>query len=163
MIKKDLVYWDSCTFLGWFNDKEEPENTKKCLGTIKAAEREEIIIVTSAITLIEVIKIKGKNQLSQENEKIIKDFFENNFIKVVNVERFVAEDARYLIWKYPHLNPKDSIHLATTLRHNVPLLNSFDDHLLKLNGKIEGIKITEPNIDLNHQQPIELKYQNPEN
>ncbi len=146
MNKKELVYWDACTFLSWFNDKEEPENTKKCISTIEAAKNDEIIIVTSAITLTEVIKIKGKNTLSSEHEKIIKDFFENKFINIVNVDRRIGEYARDLIWKYPHLSPKDSIHLATALKNNISTLNSFDDHFLKLNNKIDNIKISKPNL-----------------
>jgi len=155
MTKKELVYWDACTFLSWFNDIEEPENAKKCLGTIEAAKKEEVIIVTSAITLTEVIKLKGKKYLFQEHEKTIKDFFENEFIIIVGVDRRIAEYARDLIWKYPHLNPKDSIHLSTALKNKISVLNSFDSDFLKLNGLIENIEITEPNKT--YQQSLGLK------
>lgn len=160
MTKKGLVYWDACVFLSWLKQKEEPENTKKCIGTIEAAKKDEIIIVTSAITLTEVVKIKRDKPLSKEDEEKIKILFESKFVSVVGLDRRIAEYARNLIWQYPHLNPKDSIHLATALKNNIPVLHSFDSHLLKLNEIIENIQITEPNIDLNIQQPLVLETKN---
>ena len=53
--KLQLRYWDSSVFLGLLND--EPERVNICQGVIEAAERNEVHIVTSAITLVEVIKL----------------------------------------------------------------------------------------------------------
>lgn len=49
---KPRHYWDSCTFLAVL--KNESDKINECLSVIKAAEAGEIIIVTSALTFIEV-------------------------------------------------------------------------------------------------------------
>ena len=156
MTKKGLIYWDSCTFLGWFKSDEEPERAEKCLGTIEEAKNENIYIVTSAITLTEVIKLKNENPISVNSEEIIKSFFDNKFIKIVNLERWVATDARNLIWRFPHLKPKDSIHVATALRNGIQVLHTFDQDLLKLNGQFENLIISEPNIKYSEQRQLDL-------
>lgn len=128
-------YWDSDCFLGWFN--KEKDKIELCRGTLTKAQNRELKIITSALTLVEVIKIKGKPKLPQEKEQKIIEFFENDFIIIRNVDRFLSEFARNLIWTYPQLNPKDSIHLATAVLHNIHIFNTFDNDLLSLNEYIE--------------------------
>jgi hypothetical protein len=57
MMTKDLRYWDANAFLGWLND--EPDKQAACQTVLASAEAGKIQIVTSAITFVEVIKIKG--------------------------------------------------------------------------------------------------------
>ena len=53
------------------------------------------------------------------------------------------------MWKHQSLQPKDSIHLATALLHNIPTLHTFDEGLLKLKDKAikQKIKICKPDIE----------------
>lgn len=156
MTKKELIYWDSCTFLDWFKSNEESERAEKCLGTIEEAKKDNINIVTSAITLTEVIELKNEKPISAKSEETIRKFFENRFIIVVNLERWIAEDARNLIWKFPHLKPKDSIHVATALKNSIQVLHTFDQDLLKLNGQFGNLMISEPNIINTQQKKLNL-------
>lgn len=139
-------YWDSSCFLGWLLG--EPDKVGECQGVVQAAEDGELKIVTSALTLTEVIKLKNHASLKQEDEAKIKAFFQNDFIIIRNVDRFIAEYARDLIWSYPHLWPKDSIHAATAIKINVDVLDSFDTDLLKLDGQIgnPALRITKPDL-----------------
>ncbi len=105
---KLIRYWDSDCFLGWFN--EESSKIDQCKGVLTKARNGELLIVTSALTLTEVIRLKGKPRISKENEDKIVDFFENDFISIRNVGRITAEKARHLLWTYNRLMPKDSIH-----------------------------------------------------
>lgn len=129
------VYCDADVFIGWFN--REPDKVETCRGLVDASEKGEVRIIISALTLTEVIKIKGQQPLPKSKETIIKDFFEQEFIGIVNVDRRTAEFARDLIWRYPPLNPKDAIHVATALiTEGVDVLHTFDKHLLRLNGQL---------------------------
>lgn len=74
-------YCDANIFLGWFN--REPDKVEACRGLVQASEKKEVQIVTSAITLTEVIKIKGQPPLEQEKEEIIRGFFEQPFISML--------------------------------------------------------------------------------
>lgn len=126
-------YWDSCAFLAWL--LPEPDREDACRSVLRAAEDGELELVTSAITLTEVIKLKGKPELKADYEKKIADFFQNDFIILRNVDRFIALSAQRLVWQN-NLAPKDAIHVATALHWKIPVLDTFDDVLLGLNGKL---------------------------
>jgi predicted nucleic acid-binding protein len=146
-------YWDSSCFLAWL--LPEPARAPACRGVLNAAERGELVIVASALTLTEVIKLKGQPPLKADQEKKIRAFFENDYIVLRNVDRFIAESARDLIWKHPHLNPKDSIHLATALKVQVPHLDTYDDDFLTLNGKVgSGLTIGTPRVSDQEELPL---------
>ena len=133
------VYWDSNCFLGLL--KQESDKINACMGTIDKAEKGELLIVTSAITFIEVIKMPGEPPLKQESEKIIEQFFKNSFMHIINVDREIGTIARDLLWKHDALKPKDSIHVASAIFHKIPKLNTFDEHLLKLTNKYGNPKL----------------------
>ena len=141
------VYCDANIFIGWFNNEED--KVKACRGLVDASEKGEVRIVSSALTLTEVIKIKGQQPLPQSKEETIKGFFEQEFVGIVNVDRRTAEFARDLIWRHPHLNPKDSIHVATaSMTEDVDVLYTFDDDLLRLDGQLgePSLRISIPDI-----------------
>lgn len=143
MIKKR--YWDSAVFLAWFN--EEEKNYQKCQGVIKLAEDGDLVIITSALTLVEVIKLKNHPSLASSDEIKIRRFFEQEFISVRPLDRVIAEEARQLIWKH-HVMPKDSVHLATALKMKLDTFDTFDGDLKKLSGKLGRplMRIGEPDI-----------------
>ncbi len=147
-------YWDANCFLGWFNN--EPDKADKCKGTLEKAQNGELIIITSALTLTEVIKIKNKPVIKPEKEDIIRNFFKQEYIVIRNVDRKVGEYARNLIWKYEFLNPKDSIHVATAILFKIQTLNTFDTDLIKLDNKIENpsLHICEPDIPYHYQKGL---------
>ena len=141
------VYCDADVFLGWFN--REQDKVEACRGLVDASEQGKVRIITSALTLTEVIKIKGQQPLPQSKEETIKGFFEQEFVSIVNLDRRTAEFARDLIWDYPRLNPKDSIHVATALMtEGVDVLHTFDDDLLRLNGQLgePPLRISTPDV-----------------
>jgi len=143
---KPIRYWDANAFLGWFNDEAGRANL--CENVLALAEEGKLLIVTSAITLTEVIRLEGKPRLKPEQEETIRKFFEREYIIVRNVDRVVAERARQLIWEHSFLRPKDSIHIATALELKIPILDTFDDDLLKLDGKLGNpvLRIGKPNL-----------------
>ena len=67
MAKPIQRYWDSDCFLGWFN--AESDKVPLCKGIVEKAHRGEIELVVSAITLVEVIKLRGKPRLKKSAEK----------------------------------------------------------------------------------------------
>ncbi len=150
---KDIVYWDANCFLGLLNN--EKDKVKCCQGVMKKAEAGELIIVTSALTFIEVIKMKGQPRLTSAVEKTIRGFFENSFVSIQNVDREVGVKARELMWKHSALLPKDSIHVATAILRNVPKLHTFDPDLLSINGKCGSSTLTICKPDVGYQMGFE--------
>lgn len=149
-------YWDSDVFLGWLMD--DPEKAPSCQGVLAEAESGRLQIVTSALTLTEVIRLKGHARVPRGSEEKIRAFFEHDWIVVRDVDRFIAEEARDLIWGH-NVQPKDSIHLATALGLKLSQFDTFDRGLHKLSGKLGNppLAILPPNVpyqpDLDGMEP----------
>jgi hypothetical protein len=132
---KPLHYWDSCAFLALL--KNEADYIDECKSVIKAAKDGKVMIVTSALTFVEVIKLeKGKPKLSKDVEEKIRAFFKHEWIYIYDLDRKIGELARDLMWEYEGLKPKDATHVATAIRAKVDVLETFDDGLIKLSGKV---------------------------
>lgn len=132
-MKPDLIYWDSCAFLGWL--QAEPDKMDLCSGTLDRAKAGEVGIITSALTLTEVLWTKGGPKLPEDKADTLRKFFRHSYIRLHNVTRGVAERAQDVVWNH-NVKPKDAIHVATALELGVPTLETFDDGVLKLHGLI---------------------------
>ncbi len=147
----DRRYWDSNCFLGWL--KKESGKYEKCQAVIEKAELGELEIITSAFTLAEVLYLRGKDKIEPDQAAMIRDFFTNEYIILINVDRGIAELAQNVVWNNG-IRPKDAIHVASALKAGVPVLDTFDEGLLKMNNMIgdPALVITEPNIP--HQEAL---------
>jgi predicted nucleic acid-binding protein len=144
------VYWDANVFHALFGN--EAGRVDICMQVEKAAREGKVEIYTSTATFVECVWIKGHpNKLAPEHEELIQKYFMHKFIKPINCDRPIAESARNLIWKFPHLQPKDAIHVASAISQQVDILHTFDKDLLKLSGKVGNppLKICQPEDDEN--------------
>lgn len=152
----DYRYWDAVAFLGWL--AEEPDKVNECRPVIEAAESGTITLVTSALTLAEVLWLKGQpnKKVSPQNATKIEAFFRHSWIVVREVDRFIAEAARGLVWA-ENIKPKDAIHLATALRHDVDYdqFDTFDGDLIKLSGTLGNPPLTIGRPNLPAKLPFE--------
>lgn len=148
MQTKQMIYWDADCFLGFL--KKEYDKINLCKGTTAKAKQGELIIVTSAITLIEVVKLDRKLRLSSKNEKTIREFFKNPYIHIHNVGSEIGMLARDLIWKHS-LSQRDSIHVATALKLKLDKLHTFDAELHKLSNQHGNPKLHICKPDIEHQ------------
>ena len=143
---RDLFYWDSNAFLGYLND--ETDKAEVCRHVLRAAENGTAVIVTSALTLAEVIYIKGGPKLDPSKRAKVDSFFKADYISVRNVTRLTSELARDLVWDM-NIRPQDAIHVATACLYKVPILHTFDQKLLDSSGLImvgQTLKIEKPSI-----------------
>lgn len=127
-------YWDSAAFLAFLRDEEG--RADECQAVIQGAQEGKVRVVTSALTLAEVVMLPGHDKLDQAASKTIRDLFANEWLILRDVDRFVAQKAQDLVWTYRDLHPKDAIHVATALEAGVACLDTYDGVLLSLNGKI---------------------------
>ncbi len=133
-------YWDSCAFLAWLQN--EAEHADACNDTLEAAKTSGFIIMTSALTLTETLWLRGGPKLGEDKARILNRFFRRSFLRVVNVDRAVAEAAQRLVW-HDDVKPKDAIHVATALRYQCTLLETFDAALIARTG-LYGLTIRAP-------------------
>ena len=109
-----------------------------CGNIIDQAERGEVEIVTSALATIEVAYLVGHDD--EDSELKIQEFFSRPYVIQAAIDVGVADIARNLIRKYregPKLRSADAAHLATAIQHQIPLVETTDTELLRLN-KQEG-------------------------
>jgi hypothetical protein len=126
---------------------KEPDH-EKCKGVLHKAESGEIRIITSTLTIAEVIYLKPYPKMSKEMSDKICRMFEQEYIVPIALDRFIAESARNLLWQYSALKPKDAIHIASALKAKVPTFDTFDDGLITLTGTMGDppLIIGKPNI-----------------
>ncbi len=129
----ELVYWDNDAFLGWL--QEELGKVELCEGTLRRARLGEVIIFTSALTLAEVLWRRGGPPLPKDKADMLNQFFRRSYFRVRNVTRRIAESAQQIYWN-DGVMPKDAIHVATALDDRIPVLETFDGHLLKKSGLV---------------------------
>ena len=124
-------YLDSSVFISWIKGENNINGIDRKDITdhiLKLAERREFKICASALTLAEVHKKRGSSQLSDAEDESILDFFEHEFIDIVDVDRTIGEQANRLCRQYP-LRPNDAIHLACALRAKCDVLLTWDGPL----------------------------------
>jgi predicted nucleic acid-binding protein len=138
------VGWDTCAWIAHIQNerirgpdgKTVVENRgAMCRSVLEAAERGIVEIVVSAICLVEVL---ARNRSSGTDDQKVRDFFDNDYILLVNVDKQVGDFARRLMLAgHAGLKPPDAVHLATACIANVEAFHTFDDRLLALDGVID--------------------------
>jgi len=121
--------------LGWLAD--EADKAPELRPVMKAAQRGNVLLITSALALIEVIWLKPAPKLTPDKERKIRDFFNHTWIVVADVDRRTGEFARQLVWDHK-VRPKDAVYVATAILRKADYLDTFDEELINLSGKVGG-------------------------
>lgn len=123
----EIIYWDSDAFLGLIN--EEPGKIELALDVWNASEKGLLTIVTSALTVAEVIYAKRAGKVDPSKRQIVNDFFRRPNLVIEPLTRKISELARDVVWDHG-IMPKDACHIATAAHHRIPVLHTFDGALL---------------------------------
>ncbi len=123
--------WDSCVVLGYLSGQKEIKTD--CDGIIGQAERGEMEIVVSTIAQAEVAYLSGLS--ASDAEAKIQEFFSRRYIITAAFDISLTKTVRRLIRDHKGLDPSDAIHLATALQWQIPVIETTDADLLKLDGK----------------------------
>lgn len=150
MATKPRRYWDSDCFIGWL--AEEADKVDSCKLVIEAAERGQLTIVTSSLTLAEVVKVRHQTPLDPVLREKVRGFFLNDYIVVRQLDRFLAEQARDLWWDHG-VDPKDGVHVATALAAGITQFDTFDAKLIARSGLLGNPPLTigRPHIEIAEQ------------
>jgi predicted nucleic acid-binding protein len=139
-------YWDSNCFLGVLN--KEADKLAACNAVIREANARNVRIITSALTIAEVLWPKDLPlQLPPERAADVQAFFQHEWIVVRDLDRTVAEKAREVVWNYK-VRPKDACHVATAIDAGVEQFDTYDGGLIGLSGQIgnPALIIGYPNV-----------------
>lgn len=152
----ERYYWDACVFTSRL--ERTPGRIAILEHITDRAEKGEVEIVTSAFTLVEVAKVKDVDSL-EDQEQIIVDFFENPYIIIQQVDRFVAELARDILRNATKIKPKDAIHIASAIQSRASVLHTYDnDHLIPKSKRFGNPPLTiEPPNWKDGQAPLSIE------
>ena len=136
------IYWDACVWIALIQRERilfppgiAEDRDAMCRSVIEAAKKGAIEILASTLCLAEVCK---NPSIRATRSALIADYFENDYILLVNVDRAVGERARVLMTSgHSGLKPPDAIHLATAALSGVEEMHTFDAGLLTLNGRVD--------------------------
>lgn len=139
----ELRYWDANAFLAYF--QEETGRVDSCEAVLEQAEKGPVLIITSALTLTEVLALRGKRRLppTQKMKNKVINFFKNEYIAVQNVTREIAELSRDLVWDNG-IKPKDAIHVASAIAANVAVFETYDRPLIRKGNRATKMHFREP-------------------
>ena len=137
----ERIYWDSSSFLALL--QAEHGRVQACTDTLQAAKDGEFLIVTSALTIAEVLWMRGAPKVTEEKARIVNNFFRRSSIRVVNLDRAIAQRAQRLVWDN-EVRPKDAIHIATAQRYDCDILETFDEPLIAKGVSVVGVEFREP-------------------
>lgn len=137
------IYWDACAWIALIQKEKIRDDAGRttedrdmmCRTVIEAAKRGQFEILTSTLSLVEVCKdpaIKG------QPADAVADYFETDYILLVNVDRSAGDHARALMTAgHAGLKPPDAIHLATAAISGTEEMHTFDGKLLALDGVVD--------------------------
>jgi len=162
LVELKKIYWDSCVWISVIND--EPGRVEICQYLLDCANKREVEIWTSSLTLAEVFKKKcGALTVAIDPTKDVdfETFIQQDFLVEVQVDHEIGVTARRLLRAHAELKkPMDAIHLATAVLNNVDEFHTFDgDNLLALNGKVlrkdgKPLHILKPAFPAGHQTDL---------
>ena len=146
--QRDIRVWDSSVIIAYLGNEIAYRDV--LLDLIEQGEQGALTIVVSSLATVEVAYIGGLD--SDAAEGIIRDFFANNYIVPAAIDYNIAANARRLVRQYGNslgLRPLDATHLATAVTLNIPIIETMDTDLLRLDG-LEGqppLRVRQPRID----------------
>lgn len=130
---KPHVYLDSSVFLAFLNGNERYSPEAKSI--VEAAERGEIEIWTSYLTMAEVTKRRGVQFPRPTNdEQNVTQLFQNQTIKWVAIEYVVGVYSQQIIWEFQK-TARDGLHLASAVFAKCEIAYTTDAGWLDANSR----------------------------
>src|ERR1044072_6507382 len=127
------IYWDSCVFIDRIQETADRINVLRAIS--KLAEDRDVILVTSAVAIAEVVRCEPDRALSEQDAKKIREFFENDYITVRQLTTDIAGKAAE-ISPVQGRTPLDAIHVATAIDAKCLVLHTYDGRNKKKKGKL---------------------------
>jgi uncharacterized protein len=146
-------YFGSCIFI--YIITNNPNFEPMCTAAVSAAEQGQFTLVTSLLTLVEVIKDRsGASIPPPRAQQLIAAYFEREHILMAQATREVMKRARDLRWKHGtgKLKTLDAVHLASALDTGCTTLYTYDGDMLSISEP--GIRIEKPNIQAQTAFPL---------
>ncbi len=143
---KRRIYWDTSIFLCFLN-RDELERSKICEDVLQHAAMDEVLILTSTYTIVEVIRPKRRSLptsqlLTPTQIEKIKGMFRWPFIQTIELDDRTALYASDLARDHGLL-PADAVHAASAILWKAEVLQAWDRDFVPIS---QQIPVEEPQL-----------------
>ncbi len=150
------IYADSGIFIAHLNGGEQ--YSAECSDILQSAQSGLVELHTSYVSVTEVLKRRTESlRRGPEDERLISEFMDEEFIRYSALEVVVASYARYVVWD-TRAQVRDAIHLATAMRRSCDVFYTTDARLLPrsrfANGRVQLPEIKLPEYLRDPQLPL---------
>ena len=149
--------WDTSVIVDFLEGTERSKPHVPLI--IEEAKRGDTEIMVSAFAEVEVVKPNGV--LTEKQEEMIREFFSRPYVIRAQVDARVAAIARQitrmtsLASDMKTVKPKDAVHVATAVRWDVPVVECYDEPLIRASTRmrteypsvIKGVIVREPQYE----------------
>lgn len=162
----DTYYWDACLFLAWLKDEKRRQGEMEGIREqVERVRRNEIRVITSALTYSEVTAAKIPNETADAFANVM----QRKNIRLIDVSVPIARKAGELKDFYAakggkRLGTPDAIHLATAIIYQAKEFHTFDQNnsggtlgLIPLSGDVAGHNLTICKPFVGAQTSLDLK------
>ena len=137
-MKEDLIGWDSSVLISWIRGDASVVRVQAMKTVVEAVESGAYRLAVSALLYAEVLESTMPAPAIGQFEK----FMQNRaMVSIVAVDIRVARKAQMirdtLRKKGESVSTPDAVHIATAIVSGAQFFHTFDDRLLRLNGKSE--------------------------
>jgi len=123
---------------------EDPHKVATSAAILDLAENGSFQIYASTFVEAEVIKAPGEPEpLTLDQERVIAEYLDREFIVWIEVDRLIAQKARQLARQFG-MKPPDAVHVATAIRAGCDQFLTWDDKLHKDGRQVESVYLCEP-------------------
>ncbi|OGO06087.1 MAG: hypothetical protein A2Y60_00100, partial [Chloroflexi bacterium RBG_13_54_9] len=123
--------WDSSVVIGYLSGQQDIKTD--CNQIIEQAKGRQLEIVVSTIALAEAAYIPGLSPSDSESK--LEEFFSREYVIPAAFDISLTKMVRRLIRDHQGLKPPDAIHIASALQWQIPVIETTDPDLLKLDRK----------------------------
>jgi len=151
---KGRIYWDTNIFIAWLKDEQrKPGEMDGVREYVEKAMKGEIVLVTSVMTKIEVLRCKMPARAEELFAKLLK----RRNVRAQPLDIRVADIANQIRDYYqrqsvvdglPTVSTPDATHLATAILYEVDEFHTFDEKdkpdsrgLIPLSGNVAGYNL----------------------
>lgn len=126
--KESPAFWDTSVFLSLFQKGDMDDRKfqrEQAILLLKDVIKNRLTILTSTLSIAEARRGDGYPPLPGQEHVTLEAFFKHEYIRVVSVNRGIAEMAAAYGETY-HLKPPDAIQLATAVRSKARVFLAWD-------------------------------------
>lgn len=142
-MKSRVICWDTSVMIDYIrgNKSRNPDRLPQIEAVMNSVECGNYKIIVSSLLYVEILGRKNHPRVMETFNQLMKKI---NLIRDIGVSTNIAKRAQIIRNRFSQLETPDAIHIATAVISQAIVFHTYDEYLLRLNGRneLDGLKIT---------------------